>query len=113
MILSPNPFNIPSVWNIRFTEVNNKKQRGLTVVIDCPTCNKEFTRFARDVKFRKSKGSLMFCSRSCSAKHYTPTRRHVTTSQIQSIKIMRKSGRSSYRIAEDTGLARNTVMKYW
>jgi uncharacterized protein YoaH (UPF0181 family) len=39
--------------------------------------------------------------------------KHISSSLIMQIKKLHAQGLSSYAISEKTGLARNTVMKYW
>lgn len=60
----------------------------------------------------------LFCSRSCSAKYHNTIQNNSISKELSSVDIelikqLRSNGLSSYKIAGETGFARNTVMKYW
>ena len=107
----------------RLHYINNVQQK---FDLACPQCGKDFTLTERDMgeKFYKhyqNNGSgLIFCSRSCSGKFHSqenPTsnlnNRTKDEDLIQRIKSLRRHGLSSYKIADELKISRNTVMKYW
>lgn len=83
----------------------------------CPSCSAVFSRPQRDIrsKTRVNPRYTPCCSRSCGAK--LGNLRHSglkgDNTVISDIKRLRGDGRSSYYIARELGISRNTVMKYW
>ena len=103
----------------RLHYINNVQQK---FDLACPYCGKDFTLTERDMKmkfdyFHKNNGSgLIYCSSSCNAKYNSDTNpigRPTDEDLIQRIKSLRKQGLSSYKIADQLKISRNTVMKYW
>ena len=89
--------------NIRKT---HRALRGSLVVDQlqrCAVCN---------IKFRSYRVQK-FCSRICADTRRMPPKRGLSKSVIRYVQKLHASGMSSYAIAERTGLARNTVMRYW
>ena len=86
---------------------------------ECANCDNAFILTERQVKMRLAQNvENAFCSKSCSAKYYSlysdnPTTKGISEEAINEIKRLRASGLSVYKIAEATGFARNTIMKYW
>jgi hypothetical protein len=86
---------------------------------ECANCGINFTITERELKMRLAQGrEKAFCSRSCCASYrvnYTYSEKFCTidNSLKSKIKQLRLEGNSSYKISEITGVARNTVMKYW
>ena len=119
----------PNNLQILTPEQNREKQRlhyinSVQQKFDlaCPYCGKDFTLTERDMKmkfdyFHKNNGSgLIYCSSSCNAKYNSDTNpigRPTDEDLIQRIKSLRKQGLSSYKIADQLKISRNTVMKYW
>lgn len=93
------------------------------VTLACPICHCSFERSTRDLKAKRSKkaGYVPTCSRSCGTKYgsmaQNPSARSPVTEKVKKLipklRSMRAKGFSSYSIAEETGLSRNTVMKHW
>ena len=55
-----------------------------------------------------------FCSRRCNASFFlTELRSTKDKMTIERIKVLRSTGLSSYKIADELEISRNTVMKYW
>jgi hypothetical protein len=85
----------------------------------CAYCNTPFVLSGRDLNMRIAKGTeLAFCTRICAGKYNSeigngPPHVSISYEKTQQIKQLRSQGLSSYKIAEITGAARNTVMKYW
>lgn len=76
----------------------------------CAYCENPFLLTPSEKSSRLAKNiELAFCSRRCAAMSHSK----ITDIDIQKIKSLRSNGYSSYKIAEITGFARNTVMKYW
>ena len=103
----------------RLHYINNVQQK---FDLACPYCGKDFTLTERDMKmkfdyFHKNNGSgLIYCSSSCNAKYNSDTNpigRPTDEDLIQRIKSLRRHGLSSYKIADELKISRNTVMKYW
>ena len=103
----------------RLHYINNVQQK---FDLACPYCGKDFTLSEREMKmkidyFYKNNGSgLTFCSSSCNAKYNgdtNPIGRSTDEGLIQRIKSLRRHGLSSYKIADELKISRNTVMKYW
>ena len=103
----------------RLHYINNVQQK---FDLACPYCGKDFTLTERDMKmrfdyFHKNNGSgLIYCSSSCNAKYNSDTNpigRPTDEDLIQRIKSLRRHGLSSYKIADQLKISRNTVMKYW
>ena len=119
----------PNNLQILTPEQNREKQRlhyinSVQQKFDlaCPYCGKDFTLTERDMKmkfdyFHKNNGSgLIYCSSSCNAKYNSDTNpigRPTDEDLIQRIKSLRRHGLSSYKIADELKISRNTVMKYW
>jgi hypothetical protein len=89
-------------------------------ILPCTYCHGLFYITDRDLRFRNIES--ICCSRSCASslsstiidsshlKNYSPK---ILQEDIELIKQLRIQGLSSYKIADKTGFARNTVMKYW
>lgn len=88
-------------------------------IVPCDYCRELMYITQGEINNRIRKGvHNLFCSRSCSAKYHNTLKENtitigITNSDIQLIKQLRADGLSSYKIADKTGFARNTVMKYW
>ena len=80
----------------------------------CACCETPFILTEAEVneRIKTSKTGLAFCSHSC-AHFYTVSSRQISNEMILHVKQLRQEGFSSYKISDLTGLARNTVMKYW
>ena len=103
----------------RLHYINNVQQK---FDLSCPQCGKDFTLTERDMgeKFYKhyqNNGSgLIFCSRSCNATFNRGTSlvgKSIDEDTINRIKSLQRQGLSSYKIADELKISRNTVMKYW
>ena len=110
----------------RLHYINNVQQK---FDLACPNCGKVFILSERDMhnKIRQIQKNgytgLIYCSRSCSSifnKILKPGNFNsgvvgltIAEDQIQRIKSLKRQGFSSYKISEQLGIARNTVMKYW
>jgi len=110
----------------RLHYINNVQQK---FDLACPYCGKVFILSERDMhnKIRQIQKNgytgLIYCSRSCSSifnKILKPGNFNsgvvgltIAEDQIQRIKSLKRQGFSSYKISEQLGIARNTVMKYW
>ena len=119
----------PNNLQILTPEQNREKQRlhyinSVQQKFDlaCPYCGKDFTLTERDMKmkfdyFHKNNGSgIVYGSSSCNAKYNSDTNpigRPTDEDLIQRIKSLRRQGLSSYKIADQLKISRNTVMKYW
>ena len=106
--------------------LNNVQQK---FDLECPNCGKSFTLTEREMGGRITQiqkngyTGLIYCSRSCSSifnKILKPGNFNsgvvgltIAEDQIQRIKSLKRQGFSSYKISEQLGIARNTVMKYW
>lgn len=101
---------------------NNKKhvlakgKQAKKILLTCPKCTDTFMLTERHYNSRIKNNKKIFCSRTCSSKFYkwngnlnTSTRESV----ILEIRKLRAQGGTSYSIASDLGISRNTVMKYW
>lgn len=86
---------------------------------ECTYCETRFLLTERQVKMRLAQNvENAFCSRACSFNFNRENKekaigKTITEEQISLIKDLRSQGYSSYKITEITGIARNTVMKYW
>lgn len=81
-------------------------------ILPCTYCNELFYITERDLRFRDIE--TICCSRSCAASLQTrQSGPKILQEDIELIKQLRLQGLSSYKIADKTGFARNTVMKYW
>lgn len=81
--------------------------------VECNWCGVHFLLTERDVKTRLAKGVTdVFCSRSC-ASSFHGYYRTKSDDLIAKVKNLRSQGLSSYKIAEQLAISRNTVMKYW
>ena len=106
--------------------LNNVQQK---FDLECPNCGKSFTLTEREMGGRITQiqkngyTGLIYCSRSCSSifnKILKPGNFNsgvvgltIAEDQIQRSKSLKRQGFSSYKISEQLGIARNTVMKYW
>lgn len=85
----------------------------------CVYCDTSFILSGRELNMRLAQGTeLAFCTRNCAGKYNTeigkgPPHVSISDEKIQQIKLLRSQGLSSYKIADISGAARNTVMKYW
>lgn len=84
----------------------------------CAWCETPFLLTEREVNNRMAQGvELAFCCRSCAASyhHHVSGRANMQLDEnlVIQIKQLRQDGLSSYKIADATGVSRNTVMKYW
>ena len=83
----------------------------------CGTCGNPFLVDASDHAKRQTQGNEKhYCSRQCfylSESASPPPAKGKTEEEIAQIKELRANGKTSYQIAEITGMSRNTVMKYW
>ncbi len=86
---------------------------------ECAHCHTRFLIDAqeRDKRIKANKTELPFCTHRCSLEYTrsagisgTPSKDQET---IDRIKALRAMGKSSYAIAGELGISRNTVMKYW
>lgn len=88
-------------------------------ILPCDYCKGLFYITQGDINNKLRKGlDHFFCSRSCATKYqYATNNCHIgkliDNDDIKLIKQLRSTGLSSYKIADKTGFARNTVMKYW
>ena len=107
----------------RLHYINNVQQKFELV---CPNCGCNFSLTEREmngrfIQIRKNASlGLIYCSSSCSSifnKLLNPTSSTIgtpiTDEKIKNIKRLKQQGFSSYKISEQLGIARNTVMKYW
>lgn len=76
----------------------------------CPYCGIEFFLPRRILAYKKRNGKTPYCSRQCSGK---ASSRQGHKDLVCKIKELRKAGKSSYTIARELGISRNTVFKYW
>lgn len=112
-----NPFNIPE-WR-RHPEaaatVEGVQAPGVSLKqeVTCDGCGQSCVKNSRDVRFRKRRNMQLFCSRACARRYFNKVRHGISEVDIQQIRHYRQKKFSSYKIAELTGHARNTVMKYW
>lgn len=93
-----------------------KGKRAKKVVLSCPQCQEDFMLTERHYKSRIKNNKRIFCSKNCSLLFYNPNGfagKTVGVDKIKEIKWLREKGGSSYSIARELGIARNTVMKYW
>lgn len=85
----------------------------------CAHCWLPFILTEREKKTRlANQQQLAFCSRSCSANYYAHTTKTticktISDSDKLNIRHLRQQGLSCYKISEQTGMSRTTVMKYW
>lgn len=88
-------------------------------IVPCDCCTGLIYITQGEINNRIRKGvNHFFCSRSCSAKYHNTLKENtintgLSDSDITLIKQLREQGFSSYKIANETDFARNTVMKYW
>lgn len=82
-------------------------------ILPCTFCNYMFYITDRDLRFRNIE--TICCSRNCadSLKAIKPNTPREIKVDVDLIKHLRALGLSSYKIAEQTGYARNTIMKHW
>lgn len=81
----------------------------------CACCDYPFmiTEAERNKRLAQTRSGLAFCSKACST-YYFPVGKAVIDPLVQDkIRLLHNQGLSSYQIAEQTGVSRNTVMKYW
>lgn len=92
-----------------------ERPREKYVNLECPQCQSWFERTERYVRDKKNQGQkALYCSRSCATKANASNLSQGISPETQAaIKRMRKTGKSSYAIASELSIARNTVMKYW
>ena len=94
---------------------NDKYSKYVTLI--CPECSNGFQIDERSVRSRSKNNERTFCSHSCSATYYASNGRESSKTksenEIQMIRVLREQGLSSYKISEELGISRNTVMKYW
>ena len=87
------------------------------VELVCPTCSSIFYRAKNRAYQFLHKGKQLYCSRSCYKslnKCNPPINDNTIHLEIRcKIKELHAKGGSSYSIAKELGIARNTVMKYW
>lgn len=85
----------------------------------CEYCKKDFFVTPSDFNKRSKNKTGMFCSKNCSGKFVVMNNpligggKTISEEDKINIKNLRSQGKSSYKIAEQTGFARNTIMKYW
>ena len=123
----------PNNLQILTPEQNREKQRLHYInsvqqkfELVCPNCGCNFSLTEREmngrfIQIRKNASlGLIYCSSSCSSifnKLLNPTSSTIgtpiTDEKIKNIKRLKQQGFSSYKISEQLGIARNTVMKYW
>ena len=78
----------------------------------CTNCGIVFIRFSNLVNKERN---TIFCSRSCNGKYYSkvnPTTKNKSEEIVKEILRLSKEGYSSYTIAKELGVARNTILKY-
>lgn len=81
-------------------------------ILPCTFCQGLIYITERDLRFKNI--DTICCSRSCAASlQLTTSGSKILQEDIELIKQLRIQGLSSYKIADKTGFARNTVMKYW
>lgn len=79
----------------------------------CASCGNPFLVDASEHAKRQAQGNQNhYCSRGC-YKNGTPGSGGKSDTDIAQIKALRANGKSSYQIASEMGISRNTVMKYW
>ena len=89
-------------------------QKEQIVDLICPSCENSFQRTERYCRSKRSQGqSVFYCSRSCGAKNNSQVGNPISETLINEIKALRANNKSSYYIAEQLNVSRNTVMKYW
>lgn len=85
----------------------------------CAVCETPFvlTKRQLNMRIKQSKSDLAFCSTVCARTSQFASGNAISKSLpeelISRIKQLKQDGYSSYKISELTGVARNTVMKYW
>lgn len=111
----------PRENNIKHIRFSGKAAK--VVILCCCNCEKDFTMRQSNFKckLKNSKTKMFFCTKSCAYEYFSKYpiciskyKNNLTSKEkISLIKELRKSGLSSYEINKRTGIARNTIMKYW
>lgn len=100
--------------NVRKYSLLDNPAKLITLV--CPVCSTEFQRPKNRAYSKTRLGKEQCCSRECgNIKGNTSSNLCKPKSQdvVDKIKAFRGQGFSSYRIAKELKISRNTVMKYW
>lgn len=102
-------------------EYNYVMNQQVVYGVYCAYCQSPFLMTDRVRKMRMAQGvEYPFCTKSCSTNYHLhisgelklPTDA-LTPNDKERIKALRTQGLSVYKIAAETGFARNTIMKYW
>lgn len=91
---------------------------AINIELVCPICGIMFSRPKNRSYSKTHLGKDICCSKDCGIKQarlklLNNMTTRLSSSDIGKIKELHEDGLSSYKIAELTGFARNTIMKHW
>jgi hypothetical protein len=104
--------NLQLLSNEEHSAIHSKDNEATPITLVCPACNGVFSGTKSSVGFKLKHGKTPCCSRKCARSLHTvgiPKSSDI----IEAIRNLHANGGSSYSIAKELGIGRNTVMKYW